>query len=93
MYQRVDGVPSGFLKSSGTLGRMRLLTCTRGFMGFSGFLKSSGTLVGIRPWVYQRVYGVLWIFEVLWYTWENEALGYIRGFIGFSRFLKTSGTL
>ena len=48
MYQRVDGVPSGFLKPSGTLGRMRLLTCTRGFMGLSGFLKSSGTLGRMR---------------------------------------------
>ena len=25
--------------------------------------------------MYQRVYGILWIFETLWYTWENETLG------------------
>ena len=39
-------------------------------------------------WVYQRVYGVLWILETLWYTWVNETPGRIRGVMGFSGFFK-----
>ena len=38
-------------------------------------------------------WGVLWIFETLWYTWENETPGCTRRFMGFSGFLKPSGTL
>jgi len=41
--------------------------------------------------VYQRFYGVLWIFEALWHTWENEILGVSEGLRGSSGFLKISG--
>ena len=51
-----------------------ILGCTRGFMGFSGFLKTSGTPWRMRLLVYQRFYGVLWIFENLWYTWRMRFL-------------------
>ena len=43
-------------------------------MGFSGFLKTSGTPWRMRLLVYQRFYGVLWIFENLWYTWRMRFL-------------------
>ena len=38
-------------------------------------------------------YRVLWFFEIIWYTWENETPRCTRGFMDFSGFLKTSGTL
>ena len=41
--------------------------------------------------MYQRFYGVLWIFEALWHTWENEILGVPEGLRGSSGFLKISG--
>ena len=40
---------SRFLKTSGTLGRMRLLDVPEGFLGFSEALKPSGTLWRMRP--------------------------------------------
>ena len=63
------------------------------FMGFSGFLKNSGTLWRMRLLGVPEFYRFLWIFEIIWYTWENEALGCTRTLEGFSGFPKISGTL
>ena len=63
------------------------------FIGFSGFSKKLGTLGGVSLLSVPEFYRFLWIFEIIWYTWENEALGCTRTLEGFSGFPKISGTL
>ena len=71
---------SGFLKTSGTLGKMSLLRVPEVLWGSLDFWKPLVHLEEWDSWVYQRAYGVLWIFEDLWYTWENEIPGVPEGY-------------
>ena len=41
----------------------------------------------------EGLWGSLWIFGTLWYTWESETPGCARGLMVFSGALKPSGTL
>ena len=50
------------------------------FIGFSGFSKKLGTLGGVSLLSVPEFYRFLWIFEIIWYTWENEIPGVPEGY-------------